>query len=322
VAELPRASELRLRAYSGRVLQRLVGVVIILVAGLLLIAVTAAGRGRIGGAAELPSGLPMPGSCTTWIPHPVGQPATTGSPAGQSISASTQYFYPAVSIADCGRPHGGLLISIDYSRSSPRTATLAQIRSQDGVCRDEANEWLGRRGLVPFDDRRGGVVIRWVPALTVVGRSIGPDAASRAAGSSWSGCALASRWDDFSAAVVPTLPGICLGVRPKFLTFVAVSGNALVTKPSSSIGCAVAHPAQVLAFARTVTGNPSRDQENQSCRAAARRYIGTSDPGFDNSIVTEVIPGGDLVCYAEAKGNFLLDGSLLGVGNGPLPWAS
>ena len=296
---------------------------VILVAGLVLVTAPDVDRGRIGGAAELPSGLPVSGSCTTWIPHPVGHPARAGGAVGPHSSAATQYFYPAVSIADCGRPHGGLLISIDYTTTSPETATLPQIQSQDAVCRDEATTWLAGRGLVPFDDRRGTTEIRWVPALTVVARSVGPDTASRAAGASWSGCALASLWDGFSAAAISTLPGTCLGVRLKFLTaVVAVSGYTVMTTPPSSIGCAVAHPGQVLAFAQRVSGNPSRDQENQSCQVAASRYIGTSDPGFGNSIVTEVVPGDDLVCYAEVKGSLLLDGSLLGVGDGPLPWVS
>jgi hypothetical protein len=300
----------------------LFGIVVILVAGLVLVTPTDVDRGRIGGAAELPSGLPVPGSCTTWIPHPVGHPAMAGGTVGQHSSAATQYFYPAISVADCGRSHGGLLISIDYSTTSPETATLRQIQIQDAVCRDKATAWLAGRGLAPFDDRRGTWEIRWVPALTVVGRSVGPDPAARAAGASWSGCALASLWDGFSASATPTLPGTCLGVRLKFLTAVAVSGHAVVTTPPSSIGCAVAHPGQVLALAQTVTGNPSRDQENQSCQVAASRYIGTSDPGFGNQIVTEVVPGDDVVCYAEVKGSLLLNGSLLGVGNGPLPWAS
>jgi hypothetical protein len=304
------------------VLRRHVGVVVILVAGVVLVIAAGVQRGRVGGAARLPLGTPATGSCTAWI-RPA-HPATVGGPVGGPSSAATQLSYPSTSITDCALRHRGLLISIDFSTGWPVLTTLPEIQRRDAACRDAADAWLSARGLAPFDDHRGSTAIGWVPALTVVGRAVGPDSASRAAGASWSGCVLTSLQDDFSAAAnpTPTMPGMCLRLRLKSLTALDVSGFTTVSTPPSEIDCNARHPGQLLAFAPTLTGDPSPAQENQSCQMAASRYTGTSDPGFGNSIVTEVVHGNDTLCYAEVTGNRLLDGSLLGVGDGPLPWAS
>jgi hypothetical protein len=303
------------------VVRRLAGVVIILVACFGLLTVEAFDRLRVGGAAGLPSGTPFIGSCTTWISDPVDHPVTAGLTDGDpSSKTGHSFFYPSASIADCGQPHGGLLISVDYSTNPPDTATLTQIDSQDSGCRDDVNGWLAGRGLVSFNDYQGSTEIGWAPAVTFAVRSVGPDTVSRAAGGAWWGCALADPREDLPAGPNPTLPGMCLGLPLQFLADLTWSDGTVESTPRSSISCDEPHPGQVLAIADGLHGDPSRAQVDQSCQVAARRYIGTSDPGFGNSIMIQVAAGEIPLCYAEAKGDHLLDGSLLGLGNRPLPW--
>jgi hypothetical protein len=302
--------------------RRLVGVVVILVACLALATVAGVDRTRIRGAAQLPAGVPVVGSCSTWDPDPLMQDVYFDTPEQQLTLVATPYTYPSATIKDCSQPHDGLLVSVDFSTVPPETATLSQISTGDTTCQPKTDAWLSGRGMVPFDDRRGTADIHWVPAVTVVGRSVGPDTAGRAGGAAWWGCELVTLGDEFFGPANAALPGMCIGVRLKFLTSVRVSGYTAESTPPASVPCYQAHPGQVLAFADVMSGDLSPAQVKQSCQVAASRYIGTSDPGFGKSIMIESVPGNDTLCYAEVKSNHLLKGSLLGLGNGPLPWAS
>lgn len=303
-------------------MRRPVGGLVVLAAACLVVAIaTTHGGPGVAGSPDLPAGAVAAGMCIGPVDQPSDHPVAPGVGAGEQIRNTATYSYPVATPTSCDQPHAGTVLTVDYQATSPRAATLPVFASLDAACQSRVDTLLATRGLTQFTDRQPSGIIAWNPALQLAGRAVGPNQQNRTAGQHWSGCAMVAAdgtlWRPQDAA-----PGWCLSVDAiGRLATLDASGGMLIEDPSVHVNCFLPHPAQIITFAGSVGGTPGAQDVRKSCVDAAAHFIGTADPQHHGALAVEVIDDNYPICFIRTTDDRQLGGSLLGLGDTPLPWS-
>lgn len=295
---------------------------VVVVVGVLLAAVVGANplTRRVAGdpAPVTVSGAPSIGDCVTSLPT-----AERGADLDGTID------YPSAEYGPCNNPIVGEVSSVDQAIAPARQITGAEYWPLSAQCALDA---IGYTGSIPPVVNQGGgrPGILWTPSLSFDYLPVGPSAVQRALGQHWSACVVgAVDATPYLGQLHQVLTG---GVLP------AVFGScwpSAYLRSANQIPCDQPHPVELLGT--TVLGGTSISTADvmAACVVYAGRVLRTADPtrqgvialdvaGFDR--VFEIQPtddtnlaGRDVSCYAKAPTGSRFNGTLVGIGDGPLP---
>jgi hypothetical protein len=296
---------------------------VIVLVGVLLTAMLTAGplTRRVAGhpAALAVAGAPMIGDCVTGFPM-----AERGIEVDQTLDFPTAEFGP------CDRPIVGEVSStVDRAVAPPRRITGAEYWPMSAQCALDA---IGYLGSIPpvVDQGAGRPGILWTPSVSIAYLPIGPNAAQRTLGQHWSACVVGS--NDGTAYTGRLQQALSSGVLP------AVFGScwpASYFRTARQTPCDQPHVVELLGTTLLGTHPVPAAEVRGACAQFAGRVMRTADPTRQGAIVVDIVgddrgfadlPSGenylqdrDVSCYAKAAAGSRFNGTLVGIGDGPLP---
>jgi hypothetical protein len=316
---------------------RLVGALLVLAVVAVAISMPALPGRRTAGSAlmvELPRN-PQVGDCLLELPVEFSAAAaawqqTPGVPA--TAAAGRRHPTPnplGPAFAPCdGRPVAGEVAEVTVALTDPVTGRLSTPSSLD--CRDAA---LRYAGLVPVDDR---FVLPGAPAndpatwnLSVPVRAswVLPAPLLQAQHRTWAACVVAPREDvtylgrfarAYDGGVLPDAFGTCWNKRTVSASF-------------KRVDCVDPHLAELISAGRILDRAQTSSAElQQSCERLAARVVGRSDPTAGARLVLKTSPDRPMESIAAPSVSVLcyvvthdrpLDATLVGLGEGPIPYA-
>jgi hypothetical protein len=253
-------------------------------------------------AVALPQ-TPRVGDCVLYLPDP----ADNGD-------GSTPF--RNVAFGPCTGPLAGEVASVAPGWPPSDDGSIGALMGTSGGCWSAASLYVGLTAVGGVDDVRADLRdhVDWNPDLQVRGQLVGADVLQEAAGRDWSACVVRpENLDVYLGSVREALAG---GAAPAEYGDCSPSTDPTVF---SAVDCANPHPAERLGWAAVPTGSVSNAELAQSCLQFARSLLRTNDPTYSG--VLDIVTGtGDLTtCTAEVHGDVRLTGSLIGIGNRPLP---
>lgn len=256
---------------------------------------------------------PAVGSCVGDITDPA--PDATGRVADGAL--------PVATIVRCSGMVTGEVISVTASRSAPRISTLDEYDQANPGCRSQVEKYLGASATSVI---RG---VEWNLNLDVDAVSVGPDAHDRAAGRTWSACVLSATdqiypatplRQSWPAARLPDAFGLCWAEN---LVQHGVPTNCTAPHRTQQIGYGFV--AQTSDSGTGIVSAAGPDDIVAGCRALAASVLRTTDPTRGGALTVKVVDdsaGAPYVqCAVAVVGNHKLTGSLIGIGDRPLPLA-
>lgn len=286
------------------------------------------------------------------VPHavPVSAPPQVGTCVLDPIGSSTTdgYFstsaYPRQRLEPCHGPRYGEVAQViaDPPKVSSATANTPVIDTNLATCYSSADRYLGAQ-LIGLDSL-------WSPNLIFNSDISRPSTRQEADGQHWVACLVSLQ----PIHSVPRVRGSKLPPAPA--TGEQYSGvslrNALSTghyrnqigncipfidwKARGAAGaCASPHPLEILATGTNGDRARSREEIQTSCLSVVRRLTGIPDPSVggqlrvtlnvtsnENVSATIDVPvHASLQCGIVAASGKMLSGSLLALGNLPIPWS-
>ncbi len=272
------------------------------------------------------------------VVEPVLGPPAIGDCLQQAIDSGNGWgdpggLYPGLPVRRCVGDRfgevvelvpGGLRIFAGAANASIRhTGSATQANALYAQCSRASSAYVG------IDLAEPTLFGSWLPPGTSGVGVIGPDASQRAAGQDWLACVYTApdpdggRWSvSFAGSVrnafrTGSLPGAFATCRAS--TDVSFSTYA----PTS---CDRPHPVEQFGIETRTTTAAER---LISCRRLVDRLSGMPDATAAGALQVRVLStpavadsATPVYCVVAATGSHLLDGALLGLGDGRIPWAS
>ena len=264
------------------------------------------------------AGAPAVGDCVRTVPT-----AERGSELEESLD------YPVAGYGSCDSPIVGEVSSVDPAGAPAQRITGADYWPLSAQCALDA---IGYTGSIPpvVDQGAGRPGVLWIPSLSFAYLPVGPNAAQRALGQHWSACVVGT--PDGTAYLGRLHRVLAGGVLP------AVFGScwpSTAVRSTEQIPCDQPHPVELLGTS-ILSGTPVSVADVQAaCLVYAGRVLHTADPTRQGAISVDVIgvnrtfavdrsdltylADRDVSCYAKAAAGSKFNGTLVGIGDGPLP---
>lgn len=322
------AAERPLLFYGGLVEQRRWGFVLIAVA-LLGIFVTANLRPRaIDGAAvaEPVPGPPQIGDC---VLDPV--PDMRRTPIGDQDDSPIR---PTLRYGVCNGPRYGEVARVsstdpDSDATGTEPFDREAIRTVRNRCRAEGQSFIGAPP--------GGTHLTelyWRPAVAVGVRLLGPDERQYVTGQRWAACIILPRHasaDELTEPYEGSLRNaLTTGSERDRLGLCLADVSSRELMPT----CGEPHRVQVIATGASGGTATTREVLRAGCLTRVEQWAGSRVAGEPGLLVSLVVtddagaerddrlfpPNSNVVCLVEATGDRTLVGSILGLGDDPIPW--
>ncbi len=249
------------------------------------------------------TGPPRIGDCVLSAPDPAAPLAAVGSVDQRVV------FGP------CNGAVAGEVVSVRPGRPPAPDLSIGAVMGTSGDCWAQASRYVGfaTAGGVASLPTAASRSIDWHPELTVRGQRLGSDALQDAVGRGWSACVVRpENLDLYLGSVRGVLRS---GVAPAEYGDCSPSEDPAVL---SSVACANPHPVERLGWA-LVPRSVTSAELAASCRELAARLMRTDDPSY-HGLLDIVASRRDMAgCSAVVRGSAKLNGSLIGIGRGPLP---
>jgi len=297
--------------------RRLAGLTVLMVAVLVAVLVPVLDGRRVAGTARAVS-VPVAGDCLIGVHSRWDQPSTVVADAGWPPFPLT-----TGSISSCSQPGAGQVLAVDYAGAAPAAADGAEYqRHENGLCTPAIERMSD--GLVRGRDhiwRRGTVEIGFRPVVRLQGELAFPSTATGSDRPPWIAC--------FAVTLTAsgTKPFVLHASRPA-----DDLGSCEVAAPGAgdlrATPCSAPHTAQVLGRAFLASGSPTGADYLAACQEFARYITGATDPNAAGVLRIRVRqtfewlqgPGTCLAVVNDPERT--LSGSLVDIGDGPLPWTN
>ncbi len=304
--------------------RRLLGGVLVLVALVAAVLTPDVGHRRVPGDGR-PIAAPEPprrGNCVTSLAE------VNSELQGGDFGIDDQINLPAPEIGPCTGPIVGEVVSVlrDVAPES-----LPAPRYQQAIADCGLNSIYYTGSIPPVvPGSSGNPAIVWSPAVNFQETYVGPSALQRLVGQRWSACVIGAPFGrPFAGRLRDVLSG---GTLPSIF---AHCWRTAAMRDSEQVPCDEPHAVELLATTG-LGGTPQTAAEVQrSCTVFAGRMMRTDDPTRDGALnylilafrdtevavppSTELLHDTYITCIATARHGVQLTGSLLGVGDGPLP---
>lgn len=238
-------------------------------------------------------------------------------------------------MVSCGDSHQGEIVRIAMDVGEFPVTTLSGVAVPDlAACRDAAYPYLGMRSPTEAGDR-SNLLGPWSPPSIGSYGFVRPDSLQRRAGQRWVACVLSSPQGEVRGSAREIYAG---PARENPFAVCSPGTNVLL---DLAVPCRRPHPMEILGWRSADESAGGQRPLDQSCAELAGRVTGMADPTAAGALrVAAVVihydsqgilrPGfapaphselGRAACTVSAAGTRVLDGSLVGLGDGPLPWA-
>lgn len=308
--------------------RRWVGLIVI-GAGLLLVAVIAnlhpALRAGVGQAASVPR-PPAIGDC---VLSPIANPANGVPHQTTAHPAPSGPVYPVYPTAPCAAGHFGEITAI-IATPRPRV----EKGSADDRFTDDPNEdscGLAAWHYVGIPEE--ALHTFWQPALQTNVAVAGPSTRQEATGQHWAACIVtlepAEAIPRYSTSIRNALHTGTQSDHLSNCTDKAIGDDAI------TVGCQQRHAMEIFAYGGTGAELVSRSQVETTCKETVRQLTAMPDPTAGGALsiqihvakadgiavtASQVPPHASLVCAVITAGKRTLNGSLLALGRQPVPW--
>ncbi len=300
--------------------RRLVGVLVLLLAGVLVTVVPAMTGRRVAGSAVAMSfpGPPQPGDCVVARP-----------PRSNTYDNARQIVTTELAFGPCtGTVMGEVSSAVDDDPSAPgaQDAVGRCFNDPTSFAGDPLTEGPGEQPIVP------GGPLQWSAGAAADAELIVPGPVERSAGRHWSACLLSPY--AFDPGPAPGYRGL---LQDAFRTgrLPDAYGSCWASDDLDSapqiLPCDQPHPAELLASGwiqdRSLISRPDIDA---GCVKVAQRIMRTDDPTRGGALTVVLDPvrldGSSkpddplsVGCFITASGSARLSGSVIGIAGGPLP---
>lgn len=276
-------------------------------------------------AVPLLAGKPVAGAPVAAAIH---APPAVGSCVGDisypdpgSVDRTSVQTLPVATVVKCSGEVTGEIISVTPRQSTPVVSTLGEYDQANPSCRSQVEKYLGTTATTVIAG------VQWNLDIDVEVVTVGPDAHDRAAGRSWSACVLSAANQIYPATPLHlswqsgTLPdafGLCWAEN---LVQHGVPTNCTSPHRTQQIGDGFV--AQASDSGTGIVSSASADDVAAGCRTLAATVLKVSDPTRGGELTVKVVDdtsGAPYVqCAVAVVGSRRLTGSLIGIGNQPLP---
>lgn len=276
-------------------------------------------------------GLPSVGDCVTepipysslWIS--LHNPPTDGT-----------VVYPALTIEPCDGPRYGEVVAVI---PAPVVVTV-QVDGQNWSVNDRNRDTCWSASASYLGIPGGTADLQWVPLVSAPSLVSQPLPRQHAAGQNWLACLTYVQSGD------TVDPGTTVAPYTGTLRDAATTGNQTnrlgycgddaAALSGGDGGCERPHRYQQLAIAPTGASRVSAASTHTTCTDTANVLVGrdvtssgdlevvvtvADDNGLPVSVDGDVPPNATLHCTIAATGGRLLTGSVIGLGDRPIPWA-
>jgi hypothetical protein len=264
------------------------------------------------------SGVPVIGDCVSAITAPE-----------HSTELEETIDFPAAEYGPCNGPIVGEVSSVDETAAPDRRITGADYWPLSAQCALNA---IGYTGSIPpvVDQGAGRPGILWKPSVSITYTPIGPNAAQRALGQRWSACVVGSI--DATPYLGRLQQALTNGVLP------AAFGScwpASYFRTARQIPCDQPHVVELLGSTQVGTDPVATNDLRAACTQYAGRVLRSADPTRQGAVSLDIVGDGrafsalprpdgvlqdSLVsCFARASVGSRFNGSLVGIGEAPLP---
>lgn len=256
-----------------------------------------------------------------------------------SGAVTQNYTYPQLPIGRCQGRRYGEITALITTPSTPRITTNGASPTVNdpnmNTCAQAANRYVG---ISAAGNRWSELPERWLPNQTIAAAATTPTTRQKASGQHWLAC-IAYLGADIGNAETFTdqehydhslRNALTTGVERDRIGTCAIGAGL----DSENVGCTTAHLSEILATGYTPTPSGSRTDLQHRCRQLIEQSTGIPDitaAGLsvqvlaqDNTgapITTEQVPvNAFLSCGVSPTSARTLDGSLIALGNNPIPW--
>ena len=286
-------------------------------AGVLLLVLT------LLAAVALPvlAGKPVVGAPVAEV---IAAPPTVGSCVGDisySDPGTDGRTLPVATVVKCAGEVTGEIISVVPRSAAPVASTLGEFDQANPSCRSHVEKYLGATATTTIDG------VQWNLNIDVDAITVGPSAHDRAAGRTWSACVLSATDQIYPATPLhlswqtDTLPaafGLCWAEN---LVQHGVPTNC--TEPHRTQQIGYGFVAQTSDSGTGIVSEASPDVIAAGCRKLAASVMKVADPTRGGALTVKVVDDASgapyVQCAVAVVGNHKLTGSLIGIGNQPLP---
>jgi hypothetical protein len=213
--------------------------------------------------------------------------------------------------------------------ASARGDLDARLRAANDLSDDCARATRLVAGIDVAERASRGSSIRWTLSPNARYRWVMPDPRSRAGGQTWLACVATPPFaEPYPGSVASAFSG---GRLPD--AFGSCWADAVIDAGLTSAPCSGPHRAELIAVGRPWRGGISTELAEDSCRAMAARVTGRADPTARGDVEIRLYPANlegryarqtvrpDLVCYVIGAAERQIVGTVVGVGDRPLPFA-
>jgi hypothetical protein len=309
--------------------RRLTGIGVLVLALLAAAILPVLGGRRISGIAERAQ-IPVLGDCVlATLP-----PWTSGGSASDPQALADR---PTGRLASCAEPGASRVIGRqDAVRLTDRLSRGAYLEQIGALCSDAVMATSQRLQGGPYTWQSGNKRIGYQASLLLAGEVATPTPAAMTAGERWTVCysTTFSGTAELPTAIDGNHPGAELGVcyRDKIAADrsaeIPAEYDGSAGRSQELTGCAQPHTRQSVGYASTGAGGLTVADFLAACRGYLVRVTGRSDPTAGGQLRIDADSGDrQALGYGEGQCGVrvsdpsrTLSGSLIGIGDGPLPW--
>lgn len=308
--------------------RRLTGIGVLVLALLAAAILPVLGGRRIAGVAERAQ-IPVLGDCVLATPPPW---SSATSAADREALAER----PTGRLASCAKPGASTVIGRHNTvRLSERLSRGTYLEQTAALCNDAVMATSQRLQGGPYTWQSGNKRIGYQASLLLAAEIATPAPAAVTAGERWTVCyaTTLAGTEELPTVIDSSQPGTGLGVC--FRDKVADPSAEIPAEYDGSAGrskeltdCRRPHTEQYVGYASTGAGGLTVADFLAACRGYLVRVTGMSDPTAGGQLRIDADSGDrQALGYGEGQCGLrvsdpsrALSGSLIGVGDGPLPW--
>jgi hypothetical protein len=253
------------------------------------------GRRLVGSAVAAPAAPPPTvGQCRDQIQRPEDLDRLTGT-----------------ALVPCERPHSAEVVSIGEfaaDQAYPETAEPDALMAPKRACAQQAYQFVGLAAVPATDASDPSTVPHMTPQLSP--EVVVPTRHQWKSGQRWYACQIRPAGNDLPIGYLGTARMAAVdGIPAPFARCAQVIGGPAVP-------CQEPHYAEQLSAAVPIHGGVPLD-----CPMVAARIIGSPDPSFGSalSLTAWQASGGRVACWATSTTGVPFVGTLIGLGDNPLP---
>jgi hypothetical protein len=267
--------------------------------------------------------LPPPGPASGTVLPAVGGSTSQAGVAGTSPRLIAPRVVKGVVVDQYGPCDGTRLGEVTVVKDPAGALDASSADSVSGPCAMAADSYSGLPAPgAPPQNVDTPTVVAFEPSLYLPVAVLLPDDRQRAAGQRWEACTVSS---PDPSGYVGSLQGVFDGAPGGHTLPTVFATCRRSATDQTTVGCDDPHQVEVLGYRLVPLGPQAQRAALRGCLEFAGRMLDRSDPTSGGSLQVVSLfdeSSNEAMCQIESTGSRYLIGSIIGLGDRPLPWAS